>query len=187
MRDWINSPQLTTPFYIQPVTSILKKRNSSSINLLNLDTISSILELSTSIIVLYFGNPLVPVSVFKHLPFFKPVATAPLSYPGCLPAVIRITCPQGRWLSALAFHGPGNMLLMTHRESETEPWSEFSILRPWPVGLSWLGVVPQSKRLLVWFQVRAHAWVAGLVPSWGAYKRQPPSLSPSLPFSLKRN
>ena len=33
--------------------------------------------------------------------------------------------------------------------------------------LSWLGVVPQSERLLVQFPVRAHAWVAGLIPSQG--------------------
>ena len=32
----------------------------------------------------------------------------------------------------------------------------------WPMWCSWLGVVPQSERSLIWFQVRAHAWVAGL-------------------------
>ena len=55
-----------------------------------------------------------------------------------------------------------------------------------------------TKQKVIWvqFQVRAHAWVAGLVRSWGVRKRQPidvspphwcfsPSLSPSLPFSLK--
>ena len=35
---------------------------------------------------------------------------------------------------------------------------------PWPVCLSWLSVVPQSKRSLVQFLVKAHAWVEGSVP-----------------------
>ena len=59
-------------------------------------------------------------------------------------------------------------------------------------------IVPQSKKSLVSFLVRAHAWVAGSVPGWGAYERQPidvsllhlcfsPSLSLSLPLSLKIN
>ena len=60
----------------------------------------------------------------------------------------------------------------------------------------WLGVIPQGKKSLVLFLVRARAWVAGLFPGRGAYERQPidvslshwcfsPSLSPSLPLSLK--
>ena len=32
---------------------------------------------------------------------------------------------------------------------------------------SWLGVILQSERSPVQFLVGAHAWVAGLVPSWG--------------------
>ena len=58
-----------------------------------------------------------------------------------------------------------------------------------------------SKRLLVQFLVRAHAWVAGSVPGQDAYKRQPMYLShtdiplslslslslfPSLPLSVKQ-
>ena len=68
----------------------------------------------------------------------------------------------------------------------------------WLMRLSWLGVVLQSKGSLVRFPVRAYAWVAGLVPGGGAQERQPidvsfshwcfsPSLSPSLPLSLKIN
>ena len=43
---------------------------------------------------------------------------------------------------------------------------------PWLVWLSWLGIVPWSKLSPVRFLVRAHAWVAGSVPSQGACKRQ---------------
>ena len=43
---------------------------------------------------------------------------------------------------------------------------------PWPVWLSWLGIVLQGERLLVQFPVRAHAWVAGLLHSQGIDERQ---------------
>ncbi|KAF6109825.1 hypothetical protein HJG60_011016 [Phyllostomus discolor] len=67
-----------------------------------------------------------------------------------------------------------------------------------PVWLRWVDVIPQSKRSLVRFLIRAHAWVAGLVPGWGVCKRQlidvslshrcvSPSLSSSLPLSLRIN
>ena len=65
-------------------------------------------------------------------------------------------------------------------------------------GVAWVGIVLQSKRSLVQFLVRAHAWAVGSVPSQGAYKRQPinvsfshqcvsPSLYSSLPLSIKIN
>ena len=38
---------------------------------------------------------------------------------------------------------------------------------PWLVWLSGLSAGLQTKRLLVWFPVRAHAWVDGQVPRWG--------------------
>ena len=55
------------------------------------------------------------------------------------------------------------------------------------------GIIPQSKRSPVQFQVKALAWVAGLVPHWGACERQlthvsfshlffSSSLSPSRPL-----
>ena len=66
---------------------------------------------------------------------------------------------------------------------------------PWPAWLSWLGIIAQSKRSLVRFPVRAHAWVVGLILGWGVYERQLIhvsfltsvflSLSPSFPLSLK--
>ena len=70
-------------------------------------------------------------------------------------------------------------------------------IEPWPVWLSWLGIIPQSERSLVRFLVRAHVWVVVLIPSWGTYERQPidvslshwcfsPSLSSSLPLSLSK-
>ena len=66
------------------------------------------------------------------------------------------------------------------------------------VWLSWLSVVPQSKKVPVTFLVRTHAWVAGSIPVPGVYKRKlinaslshwyfSPSLSPYLPFSVKIN
>ena len=73
-----------------------------------------------------------------------------------------------------------------------------TIFLPWPVWLSWLGVVLQNKRMPVWFLVRTHVWVMGPVPRWGMWERQPiddsvsywcfsRSLSPSLLLSVKIN
>ena len=39
------------------------------------------------------------------------------------------------------------------------------IVEPWLVWLSGLNTGLQTKGSLVWFPVRAHAWVAGQVPS----------------------
>ena len=44
---------------------------------------------------------------------------------------------------------------------------------PWLVWLSWLEHHPVTKRSQVRFPVRAHAQVAGLIPSLGTYLRQP--------------
>ena len=43
---------------------------------------------------------------------------------------------------------------------------------PWPVWLSQLGIIQQSKRSQDRFPVRARAWVAGSVPGQGTYERQ---------------
>ena len=43
----------------------------------------------------------------------------------------------------------------------------------WLVWLSGLSAGLQTRELLVQFPVRAHAWVVGQVPTWGAHKRQP--------------
>ena len=55
----------------------------------------------------------------------------------------------------------------------------------------WIEHGLQTKRLLVQFPVRAHAWVAGQVPSGGHMRGNHTliflSLSPSLPLSLKIN
>ena len=43
------------------------------------------------------------------------------------------------------------------------------INQPWPVWLSWLEHCPMTKGLQVLFLVRAHVWMAGLIPSLGAH------------------
>ena len=62
---------------------------------------------------------------------------------------------------------------------------------PWLVWLSGLSANLQNKGLLVRFPVRAHAWVAGQVPSWGHSRGNHTlmflSLSFSLLFSLSKN
>ena len=61
------------------------------------------------------------------------------------------------------------------------------------VWLSGLSAGLQIKKLQVQFPVRAHAWVTGQVPSRGRVQEATthccffPSLSPSLPLSLKIN
>ena len=45
-------------------------------------------------------------------------------------------------------------------------------IEPWLVWLSGLSAGLQTKQSLVWFPVRAHAWVAGQMPSGGAHNRQ---------------
>ena len=66
-------------------------------------------------------------------------------------------------------------------------------LLPWLVWLSGLSIGLQTKGSSVQFPVRAHAWVAGQVPREGhvignhTYRCFSPSLSPSLPLSLKIN
>ena len=68
---------------------------------------------------------------------------------GIMLAVVRVTLQSSCWRRG---HGedPERMLYM-----------------PWLVQLSGLSAGLRTKRVLVWFPVRAHAWVAGQVPSWG--------------------
>ena len=64
-------------------------------------------------------------------------------------------------------------------------------LSPWLVWLSGLSASLQTKGSLVWFPVRAHAWVIGQVPSRGAHERQLhidvslPLFLPPFPFLKK--
>ena len=63
-------------------------------------------------------------------------------------------------------------------------------LQSWLVWLSGLSIDLQTKKLLVRVPVRAHAWVAGHVPSWGPMRGNwstfplhisvSPTLSPTL-------
>ena len=75
--------------------------------------------------------------------------------------------------------------------------NQIEYFEPWLVCLSGLSTGLQVKKTLARFPIRAHAWVAGQAPGWGAHERQPidvslthqcffPSLSPSL-LSLKIN
>ena len=52
----------------------------------------------------------------------------------------------------------------------------------WPLWLSWLGVVLQSKRSPVQFPLRARAWFEGSLPGGGTWERQP--IDVSLPLFL---
>ena len=61
---------------------------------------------------------------------------------------------------------------------------------PWLVWLNGLSASLWTKGSLVWFPVRAHAWVAGQTPLGGAWEATThwcfsPSLSPSLPSVQK--
>ena len=58
---------------------------------------------------------------------------------------------------------------------------------PWLVRLSGLGAGPRTKGSLVQFPVRAHAWVAGQVPSRGRTKGNHTLMFLSLPPSLLSN
>ena len=71
-------------------------------------------------------------------------------------------------------------------------WKE-SILKHHNAWLVWLSGLSdlQTERSLVQLPVRAHAWVAGLVPSWGRERGNHTlmflSLSFSLPSPLSKN
>ena len=55
-------------------------------------------------------------------------------------------------------------------------------LLPWLVWLSGLSASLQTKGLLVPFPVRAHAWVAGQVPSGECTRERQPHTDVSLPL-----
>ena len=59
--------------------------------------------------------------------------------------------------------------------------------QPWLVWLRGLSTSLWTKGLLVRFPVRARAWVAGQVPSWGCVKGDHTSMFLSLPSPLKIN
>ena len=62
---------------------------------------------------------------------------------------------------------------------------------PWVVWLSRLSASLRTKGSLVRFPIRAHAWIAGQVPSWGHMRSNHTlmflSLSFSHPFPLSKN
>ena len=69
-------------------------------------------------------------------------------------------------------------------------------IKAWLMWLSGFGTDLHTKRLLVQFPVRVHAWVTGQIPGWGCAKGNPLiflshidvfSLSLSLPSPLSEN
>ena len=77
------------------------------------------------------------------------------------------------WWNSLFFKGPIKKINLYLKR------------QPWQVWLSWLGIVPQSKRLPVWFLIRdaPQPRVRHVQGSWLMFL----SYSPSLPLSLKIN
>ena len=61
--------------------------------------------------------------------------------------------------------------------------SGISKVKPWPVWLSGLGIIQQTKRLPGPFLVRAHAWVMGQVPGGDVQEATNRSFSSSFPLS----
>ena len=47
----------------------------------------------------------------------------------------------------------------------------------------WIEYWPANQGFLVWFPLRAHGWVAGQIPQYGAHERQP-HIDVSLPLFL---
>ena len=87
--------------------------------------------------------------------------------------------------------GPTLCLLSFHCQAlVTQQHLETIGATPWLVWLSGLSTCLQTKSSQVHFPVRAHAWVAGHVPSRGVQEATTLmflSLSSSFPLSLKRN
>ena len=117
-----------------------------------------------------------------HIPTCQSTVLAGLSL--LVPLWVKESSPHGLW-KVFPSHIIGQIIPNAH-------------IYPCPVWLSWLGIIPQGERLPIRFLVRAHALVAGLVPSLGTYERQPidislshrcfsPSLSLSFALSLKIN
>ena len=63
-------------------------------------------------------------------------------------------------------------------------WSFKRQILPWLVWLSGLSAGLRTKRLLVRFPVRAHAWVVGQIPSRGYSRSNHTLMLPSFSFSL---
>ena len=67
-------------------------------------------------------------------------------------------------------------------------WYKNITKEPWLVWLSGPSTGLQTKRLPVWFPVRAHTWVLGQVPSRGCSRGNHTLMFPSLlPFLLSKN
>ena len=79
-----------------------------------------------------------------------------------------------RPLVPFPLHGQPSLHLKTHGE-------------PRLVWLSGLSSFLWTKGLLVWFPVRAHAWVASQVPSWGCMTGNHTLMFLSLPSPLSKN
>ena len=59
-------------------------------------------------------------------------------------------------------------------------WARWTV-EPWLVWLSGFGLVLQTERSLVWFPVRAHAWIVGQITVGDVWEATKWCFSPSLP------
>ena len=74
--------------------------------------------------------------------------------------------------------------ITTRHCSSPQNWKDLREVEPWLVWLSGLSTGLWTKGLLVWFPVRAHAWVVGQVPSGGCMRGNHTFLFLSFSFSL---
>ena len=100
-------------------------------------------------------------------------------FDGCITKILVVVFRwRGKWIIFIFLHN----FLKRFIEHDF-----FLIIRkdkPWLVWLSGLSAGLWSKGLLVWFQVRAHAWVAGQVPGGGCMRGNHRLMFLSLSFSL---
>ena len=101
-------------------------------------------------------------------------------------------------LTRECINGWGNrmmLLSLSNKKIENKKLSSSCVLKRTDLALAgvaqWIEYQPVNKESLTPVPVRAHAWVAGQVPSWGHvggnHTLMFPFLFPSLPLCLKLN
>ena len=98
-----------------------------------------------------------------------------------------ILAKQNKTKSIWIYSGPSTLKV------EKEDRAKWIKRKPslWPVWLSWLSLIPQSKRLPFWLSVKAQAWVVGqssnVARARGNHTLMCLSLSFSLPPPISKN